>query len=79
MSQTATFSPEQDVLRFSGNLTLARIGDLAERLRAYDGKVSAVDLSGVDRMDTVGAWIVQRFASEHDATIEGLSDDGRHC
>jgi phospholipid/cholesterol/gamma-HCH transport system permease protein len=78
MSQTATFSPEQDVLRFSGSLTLARIGDLAERLRAYDGKVSAVDLSGVDRMDTVGAWIVQRFASEHDATIEGLSDDGGH-
>jgi phospholipid/cholesterol/gamma-HCH transport system permease protein len=78
MSQTATFSPEQDVLRFSGYLTLARIGDLAERLRAYDGKVSTVDLSGVERMDTVGAWIVQRFASQHDAAIEGLSEDSRH-
>lgn len=78
MSQTATFSPEQDVLLFSGYLTLARIGDLAERLRAYDGKVSTVDLSGVERMDTVGAWIVQRFASQHDAAIEGLSEDSRH-
>ncbi|MEG3123991.1 ABC transporter permease [Sphingomonas sp. GB1N7] len=78
MSQTATFSPEQDTLRFSGFLTLARIGDLAEKLRAYDGKVTKLDLSGVDRIDTVGAWIVQRFAAEHDAEIEGLNEDSQH-
>jgi phospholipid/cholesterol/gamma-HCH transport system permease protein len=78
MNQTATFSPEQDVLRFSGSLTLARIGDLAERLRAYDGKVAKLDLSGVDRMDTVGAWVVQRFAAEHDAAIDGLNEDSQH-
>ncbi|KQS05214.1 ABC transporter permease [Sphingomonas sp. Leaf357] len=78
MSQTATFDPEQDTLRFSGFLTLARIGDLAERLRAYDGKVTKLDLSGVDRIDTVGAWIVQRFAAEHDAEIAGLNEDSQH-
>ena len=80
MSQTAAFSPDDagNVLKFTGNLTLARIGDLAERLRAYDGSVNTLDLGGIDRMDTVGAWIVHRFAAEKKAEITGLDDDQQH-
>jgi phospholipid/cholesterol/gamma-HCH transport system permease protein len=74
----AAFSTDRGVARFSGSLSLAKIGDLPERLRAFDGKISKVDLSGIERIDTVGAWLIHRFAAEHDAEITGLDHDGVH-
>src|SRR3546814_12687835 len=35
-------------------------------------------MSGIDHIDTVGAWLVHRFATEHDAEITGLDADGRY-
>jgi phospholipid/cholesterol/gamma-HCH transport system permease protein len=46
-------------VRFSGRLTLARLGDLPARLDAL-GPIATLDLSAVERIDTVGAWIVTR-------------------
>ena len=73
---------EQDggggALRFSGDLSLARLGDMPQRLEQVDGKITTIDLSGVKRIDTVGAWVVHRFAARHDATVEGLSADSQH-
>ena len=65
-------------VRFTGDLSLARLGDLPQRLEKVDGKVGRVDLSGIERIDTVGAWVVHRFAARHQAEVEGLSDDNRH-
>ena len=79
MTDVAAFSQESaGTLRFTGSLSLSRIGDLPERLRGYDGKVERLDLSAIERIDTVGAWLIHRFAAEHDATIEGLDADGAH-
>ena len=82
MTGTADFTHERDaggdVLRFSGVLALAKLDDLPDRLRAFDGPVARVDLSGVEHIDTIGAWIVHRFAAEKGATIEGLDPDGAH-
>ena len=78
MSAAADFREEQGVVRFSGDLSLARLGAIPDRLQALDGKVQRIDLSGVDRIDTVGAWVVHRFAARNDAAVEGLSADGRH-
>ena len=78
MTEMAAFSNERDTLRFTGSLALARIGDLPERLRAFDGTIKTVDLSAIERIDTVGAWLVHRFATEHDAEIVGLDADGKH-
>ena len=82
MNEMAAFSHESvsggDVVRFTGNLSLAQIGDLPERLRGYGGQVSVVDLSGIDRIDTIGAWVVHRFAAQHGARIEGLNPDSEH-
>lgn len=82
MNEMAAFSHESvsggDVVRFTGSLSLARIGDLPERLRRYNGQVAVVDLSGIDRIDTIGAWVVHRFAAEHGARIEGLNADSEH-
>jgi phospholipid/cholesterol/gamma-HCH transport system permease protein len=69
---------KEGALRFSGDLLLARLGDLPQRLEGVDGEVSRIDLSDVHRIDTVGAWVVHRFAARHDAAIDGLSDDNRH-
>jgi phospholipid/cholesterol/gamma-HCH transport system permease protein len=81
MDAPADFVEENDaggrVVRFTGALTLARVRDLPDRLSAIDGPVRAVDLSGADRVDTIGAWIVRRFAREHDAKIEGASEDAQ--
>ena len=78
MTQRADFTHENGVLRFSGDLSLARIDDLPERLSSVEGEVSRIDLSAVDRIDTIGAWIVHRFAHQHHAMIEGLDESGRH-
>ena len=66
------------VLRFRGSLTLARIGDLPSRLDSEGGDVTVMDLSQIDRIDTVGAWLVHRYAKLHDAKVEGLDEDGAH-
>lgn len=71
-------SQEHGLLRFTGNLTLARIGDLPDQLSAFNGDVRKLDLSAVERIDTVGAWLVHRFARDHDAEILGLDEDGEH-
>ena len=74
----ADFQQDGSTLRFAGDLSLARIGDLPERLEQVDGgAVKQVDLSGVDRMDTVGAWIVHRFAARNDAAVQGLGADAQ--
>jgi phospholipid/cholesterol/gamma-HCH transport system permease protein len=80
MSDTAAFTDDGNAgtLRFSGSLSLARLGDLPDRLSAYDGKVERIDLSGINRIDTIGAWTIHRFAQKNGAAVEGLTPDGQH-
>jgi phospholipid/cholesterol/gamma-HCH transport system permease protein len=74
-----TLSEDQGprTVRFTGALTLAQVRDLPNRLQGVEGPVEAVDLSQAERIDTIGAWIVRRFASEHEARIEGASPDAQ--
>jgi phospholipid/cholesterol/gamma-HCH transport system permease protein len=80
MNAPATFTddPAGGSLAFTGSLSLATLGDLPERLAAYDGTVERIDLSGIDRIDTIGAWTIHRFAKKIGATVEGLSKDDQH-
>lgn len=64
-------------LRFSGDLSLRSIGDLPDRLAAA-GPVATLDLSGVQRVDTVGAWLIHRHARDHGAAVTGLDANARH-
>jgi phospholipid/cholesterol/gamma-HCH transport system permease protein len=82
MSAIADFTTEPAdggvALRFTGRLTLARLADLPERLaamRAENGTVRTIDLSAVERVDTVGAWLVQRIAREDGAIVTGASPE----
>ena len=63
-------------VRFSGRLTLARMGDLPQRLDEL-GPISLLDLSNITRIDTVGAWIVTRTMHRHDAKVVGASQDAQ--
>jgi phospholipid/cholesterol/gamma-HCH transport system permease protein len=66
------------VLRFTGRLTLARLGTLPKRLEALALPPTCIDLSALERIDTVGAWIVHKLASEHGARIIGANADTQH-
>jgi phospholipid/cholesterol/gamma-HCH transport system permease protein len=82
MADTADFSQDQlpdgtGVIRFSGKLAIAAIGDLDARLRALSGPVRQIDISNIEHIDTVGAWLIYRTAKEHDADIIGADNDAK--
>lgn len=82
MSAPADFAADSSgtgtVIRFSGDVSLRQIGTLADRLAAYRGPVARIDLTGIERLDTIGAWLIHRFARDHGAVIEGVSPDQQH-
>src|ERR1700684_588049 len=63
------------VLHCEGNLTLPRLGLLPTRLDRLKGRGFLLDLSGVERMDTIGAWLVHRTARQRGGEITGANDD----
>ncbi|MFC4291520.1 ABC transporter permease [Sphingorhabdus arenilitoris] len=78
MSGAADFIEEKaqdnsDLLRFTGIWTIAHVGALEKKLSAFTGPVTQIDLSHVERIDTVGAWLVYRTARDHGAQISGAS------
>jgi phospholipid/cholesterol/gamma-HCH transport system permease protein len=64
-------------LRFTGRLTLARIGNLPERLEDVRAERLVADLSQVERMDTVGAWLIHRLVRDQGAEVAGADEDQR--
>ena len=79
MTQMADFLEDHDpqglALRVTGSLTLAGLGDFAERLDALAAPAAALDVSGIDRIDTVGAWILQRYVERTGAELIGARAD----
>ncbi|MGF7148509.1 phospholipid/cholesterol/gamma-HCH transport system permease protein [Sphingomonas zeicaulis] len=65
------------VLRPSGSLSLARLGDVPDRLEKTTTPFDRVDLSQVEHIDTVGAWIMYRIARDHGAEIVGADADAQ--
>jgi phospholipid/cholesterol/gamma-HCH transport system permease protein len=65
-------------LRFSGDMTLARIGTLPGRLDALSTRPARIDLGNVSRMDTVGAWLIHRVARDTDAEVIGARPEEAH-
>jgi phospholipid/cholesterol/gamma-HCH transport system permease protein len=58
----------------SGPLLVSTIGRLDPQLRAMEGPIQRIDISDSQQIDTVGAWVIHRFAAEHDAEIIGASE-----
>jgi len=78
MSTVARFTETNEngrhVLHFQGDLTLARLGVLPNKLDRLKGGGFVIDLGGVGRMDTIGAWVVHRTARDRGAEIIGADD-----
>jgi phospholipid/cholesterol/gamma-HCH transport system permease protein len=79
MSVTSDLNPNLEdgrcVLRFSGSLTLLRVRKLSEQLEEIEAEHLTVDLSDVERMDTVGAWLVHKLERDRGAKIVGATED----
>jgi phospholipid/cholesterol/gamma-HCH transport system permease protein len=77
MTVTTDFSRNVEdgrcVLRFSGNLTILRVRKLSEQLNEMSADQITVDLSEVERMDTVGAWLVHKLVRDRGATVVGAT------
>ena len=65
-------APNGEMFRCSGALTIGRAGSTARELDAMPEGMT-IDLSGVDRMDTVGAWLIHRAQRDRGAHITGAS------
>jgi phospholipid/cholesterol/gamma-HCH transport system permease protein len=66
-----------DVLRLSGAVTLLRVRKLSEEFNAAAHDGMTIDLSGVERMDTVGAWLIHKLVRDRGARLTGVSEEQR--
>jgi phospholipid/cholesterol/gamma-HCH transport system permease protein len=75
MSSVARYSESLEegrkVLRLEGDLTLSRLGPLPTRFEKLKARDLTLDLSGVGRMDTIGAWLIHRTARNCGGTVTG--------
>ena len=58
----------------TGPLLVSSIGKLDRELRDYSESVQAIDITDAHPIDTVGAWIIYRFAERTGADIVGASE-----
>lgn len=82
MAEPAEFTFEElpdggQMLRFGGTLAIATIAKLDDQLRQLSTPIAKIDLSNIDHIDTVGAWLVYRTARDHDAAIVGADQDAQ--
>ena len=75
MRDWASYSVEETdgrrTLVVTGPLHISTVGALDRELRAFEGKVDAIDVSRCGTIDTVGAWTVLRFARQQQAEVIG--------
>ncbi len=74
LDQPAAGDPHGSVYRVAGALTITRAATTQRELDALPDPVT-IDLSEVQRMDTVGAWIVYRTVRDRGAKVIGASRD----
>jgi phospholipid/cholesterol/gamma-HCH transport system permease protein len=63
---------ENAPVRVNGALTITRVASTQREIDASPDPLT-IDLSGVDRMDTVGAWLVYRTVRDRRARVVGAS------
>jgi phospholipid/cholesterol/gamma-HCH transport system permease protein len=66
-----------NILQFSGTMTVAHVAALDKRLARFDGSANMIDISGITKIDTVGAWLIFRTARDMQATVTGASSEAR--
>src|SRR5688572_11729030 len=74
--QSTTAEPNSDanVYRCVGSITIARAGSTQREIEALPDPLT-IDLSGVEKMDTVGAWLIYRTVRDRGAKVVGAGQD----
>ena len=62
------------IYRCVGSLTIARAASTEREIDLMPDGMT-IDLSGVEKMDTVGAWLVYRAVRDRGAKVEGANED----
>ena len=65
-------------LRFFGTLTLAQLREVPQQLDELEASPDRIDIARVERMDTVGAWLIHRLARDHDIPVDGANPEQAH-
>src|ERR1044072_6358418 len=65
---------EGSIYRVAGSLTITRAATTQREIDALPDPLT-IDLSEIDRMDTVGAWLVYRTVRDRGAEVGGASRD----
>ena len=63
---------EGNIFRPAGAVTIVRAGSLSREIDSLPDPL-VIDLSAVERMDTVGAWLVHRSVRDRQARVVGAS------
>src|SRR6478752_1853975 len=74
VTEQETDHPSGSVYRVAGALTITRAATTQRELDALSDPIT-IDLSEINRMDTVGAWIVYRTVRDRNAKVIGASHD----
>ena len=74
MDQTGAEDSEGSLYRVAGALTITRAATTQRELDALPNPLT-IDLSDIERMDTVGAWLVYRAVRDRGAKVVGASRD----
>ncbi len=70
----ATGGGEGSTYRVAGALTITRAATTAREIAALSDPLT-IDLSKIEKMDTVGAWIIYRTVRDRGAKVVGASQD----
>ena len=71
-TDTADGEPSDASMFCVGSLTIGRVGSTQRELDVAPDPL-VIDLSGVDKMDTVGAWLIHRTMRDRGARVVGAS------
>jgi phospholipid/cholesterol/gamma-HCH transport system permease protein len=74
LREAETDHPDGSVYRVAGALTITRAATTQREIDAMSDPLT-IDLSEIERMDTVGAWIVYRTVRDRNAKVIGASRD----
>ena len=73
-STTEEASSDPQTYRCVGSITIARVASTQRELEALPDPLT-IDLSGVQKMDTVGAWLIYRTVRDRGAKVVGASKE----
>jgi phospholipid/cholesterol/gamma-HCH transport system permease protein len=78
MAATAASTAEggNSPFRIRGTLTITRAASIQREIDAESDPLT-IDLSGVERMDTVGAWLVYRAVRDRGAKVAGATPESQ--